>query len=280
MLSEYAVEPAAIGADWRTFKDLIDRFGADRGRLISRLPVKWEKKVIQAARDAGVPDVRMTDIVERFPQLSRFGVMKHLKVLEDAHLIVTRKDGRFKHHYLNPLPLQEMVDRWVDPFLKQKARAISALKTALENPEMKPDFVMETFIDCSHDALWDALTKGELVAQYHFACEAVEGDFAAPGDVVDYTFPSGDRMLTNRVIAIEPKTRIEMSFEPHWGEDRTASRCVYLVTPGVTGMKLTLEHYGLTSDQDGIRTGWARFASGLKTWLETGKTHRFAPEMA
>lgn len=44
MLSEYAVEPAAIGADWRTFKDLIDRFGADRGRLISRLPVKWEKR--------------------------------------------------------------------------------------------------------------------------------------------------------------------------------------------------------------------------------------------
>ena len=65
MLSEYAVDPAAIGADWRTFKDLIDRFGADRGRLISRLPVKWEKKVIEAAKEAGVPDVRMTDIVER-----------------------------------------------------------------------------------------------------------------------------------------------------------------------------------------------------------------------
>jgi len=65
MLSEYAVEPAAIGSDWRTFKDLIDRFGADKGRLISRLPAKWERKVIQAAREAGVPDVRMTDIVER-----------------------------------------------------------------------------------------------------------------------------------------------------------------------------------------------------------------------
>jgi hypothetical protein len=65
MLSEYAVEPAAIGSDWRTFKDLIDRFGADKGRLISRLPTKWEKKVIQAAKEAGVPDVRMSSIVER-----------------------------------------------------------------------------------------------------------------------------------------------------------------------------------------------------------------------
>ena len=44
MLSEYAVNPAAIGADWSTFKDLIDRFGADKGRLVSRLPKRWEKK--------------------------------------------------------------------------------------------------------------------------------------------------------------------------------------------------------------------------------------------
>ncbi len=65
VLSEYAVEPAAIGADWTTFKDLIDRFGADKGRLISRLPKKWEKKVIQAAKDSDVPDVRMKSIVER-----------------------------------------------------------------------------------------------------------------------------------------------------------------------------------------------------------------------
>ncbi|TKD15616.1 hypothetical protein FBT96_16210 [Rhodobacter capsulatus] len=65
MLSEYAVDPAAIGADWRTFKDLIDRFGADKGRLISRLPTKWEKKVIQAAKQAGVPDIRVSSIIER-----------------------------------------------------------------------------------------------------------------------------------------------------------------------------------------------------------------------
>lgn len=65
MLSEYAVEPAAIGADWRTFKDLIDRFGADKGRLISRLPNKWERMVKEAARNAGVSDRDYLRIVER-----------------------------------------------------------------------------------------------------------------------------------------------------------------------------------------------------------------------
>lgn len=65
MLWEYAVEPEAIGSDWTTFKDLIDRFGPDKGRLISRFPSKWEKKVVEAAKNAGVPDVRMLSIVER-----------------------------------------------------------------------------------------------------------------------------------------------------------------------------------------------------------------------
>ena len=65
MLSEYAVEPAAIGADWKTFLFLIEKFGVDKGRLISRLPNKWEKKVIQEAKASGVPDIRMASIVER-----------------------------------------------------------------------------------------------------------------------------------------------------------------------------------------------------------------------
>ena len=65
MLFEFAVEPQAIGSNWQTFLYLIEKFGFDRGRLISRLPGKWEKKVIQAAKEAGVPDIRMASIVER-----------------------------------------------------------------------------------------------------------------------------------------------------------------------------------------------------------------------
>ena len=65
MLFEYAVEPQAIGSSWHNFRYLIEKFGFDRGRLISRFPDKWEKKVIQAAKDAGVPDVRMASIIER-----------------------------------------------------------------------------------------------------------------------------------------------------------------------------------------------------------------------
>ena len=51
--------------------------------------------------------------LEEVLAMTRFGVMKHLKVLEDANLIVTRKVGRFKYHYLNAVPLQEVIDRWI-----------------------------------------------------------------------------------------------------------------------------------------------------------------------
>lgn len=212
--------------------------------------------------------------------MTRFGVMKHLRVLEDAHLIVTRKQGRFKYHYLNVLPLQEMIDRWIHPFLKPQAKTLTALKAQLEGKTMsKPDFIMATYINCTHDALWDALTRGDLIGEYHFACQNVQGDMTAPGDETLYNFPHGAPMLANRVIAIDPKTRIELAFEPHWGGDETPSRCVYLIEPGASGMKLTIEHFDLPASQPGIADGWARFSAGLKTWLETGKAHRFAPDM-
>jgi len=215
-------------------------------------------------------------------EMSRFGVMKHLKVLEDANLIVTRKDGRFKYHYLNALPLQEVADRWIEPLVQRPtARAVTRLKRKLEGPTKmtKPDFMMQTFIDCTHDALWDALTKGELMGQYHFAVKKVTGDHAAPGDQIDMYLDDdmgGGVMLSNRVISIDPKSRIEMNFVPGWSEDPNESRCVYLLSPEPKGMKLVIEHYDLAPSDDGVQEGWARFAAGLKSWLETGSTVRFS----
>lgn len=74
MHSEYAVEPAAIGADWQTFRFLIEKFGLDKGRLISRLPKKWENKVIQAAKESGVSPIKLSSMVERLKNTSRLRV--------------------------------------------------------------------------------------------------------------------------------------------------------------------------------------------------------------
>jgi DNA-binding transcriptional ArsR family regulator len=65
--------------------------------------------------------------------MTRFGVMKHLRVLEDAGLVVTRRSGREKLHYLNPVPIREIHDRWIDKYAERRVSALAELKTQLED---------------------------------------------------------------------------------------------------------------------------------------------------
>jgi hypothetical protein len=65
MFFEYAVEPKAIGCSWNDFRYLIEKFGFDRGRLISRFPKKWEREVIESAQQSGMKDVRLKTLVEK-----------------------------------------------------------------------------------------------------------------------------------------------------------------------------------------------------------------------
>ena len=210
--------------------------------------------------------------LEEVLEMSRFGVMKHLKVLEEANLIVTRKDGRFKYHYLNPLPLQEVMDRWAAPFLQRQARALTELKTKLERDTHmgKPDFMMQTFIRCTQDALWAALTEADQMAAYHFACNTVQGN-AAIDQTTAFILPNGDAMLRQVTTAMDPKSRIAMTFEPLFmGPDAPASHMVYLIEAQGDQCKLTIEHYDMAPGQEGFAEGWARLAASLKSYLETG----------
>ncbi|MEM9320354.1 MAG: metalloregulator ArsR/SmtB family transcription factor [Pseudomonadota bacterium] len=208
--------------------------------------------------------------------MSRFGVMKHLGVLEEAGLINTRREGRFKYHYLNALPLQEVVDRWIEPLIVgPTARGLLDLKTKLEGQMSKPDFVMSTFIRCTQDALWDALHDPDAVPHYHFMANRADFDDGA----MSYYTPDGNRMLVARITEEEPKSRMETTFEPGWDDQIPASRVVYLIAVEGTNCRLTLEHYGLTFPVvpgEGVADGWERTLHGLKTWLETGQSVQFA----
>ena len=64
--------------------------------------------------------------------MTRFGVMKHLRVLEDAGLVTTTRVGREKHHFLNPVPIRLIHDRWIDKYTEPRVSALAELKTRLE----------------------------------------------------------------------------------------------------------------------------------------------------
>ncbi|MGR3503864.1 SRPBCC domain-containing protein [Pseudaestuariivita sp.] len=138
-----------------------------------------------------------------------------------------------------------------------------------QNP--KPDFIHQTLIRCTQDALWDALTQADQIAQYHFACDAAEGD-AALGAPTCILRKDGSTMLTQTTTALEPKTRIEQSFEPNWIDGNTAhSRIVFMIQPEGAHCLLTCEHYDIPAGQEGVKEGWARHVASLKSWLETGQ---------
>jgi DNA-binding transcriptional ArsR family regulator len=104
-----------VADDDRVFKALAD---PTRRFLLDRLFVR---------------DGRTLTELESELEMTRFGVMKHLKVLEEAGLVVTRKSGREKFHFLNPVPIRLVHDRWIDKYTERHVAALVDLKAELEN---------------------------------------------------------------------------------------------------------------------------------------------------
>jgi DNA-binding transcriptional ArsR family regulator len=100
------------------------------------------KALASPTRRAMLDDLRngpMTTgaIADRFPKLSRFAVMQHLRVLEEAELVIPRRDGRERYNYLNPVPIQQVFDRWVVRYMKPWTEALVTLRDELETPSRK-----------------------------------------------------------------------------------------------------------------------------------------------
>lgn len=215
--------------------------------------------------------------------MTRFGVMKHLGILEAASLIVTRKQGRFKYHYLNAAPLQEVVDRWIEPLTQQPlARVMLDLKAELEGgrtmevlTQKKPDFVMETFIRTTPEKLWQAITDGRLTKHYHFMSATAEGDFQTTGEY-RYVTPDGNVMLSGAILTTDRPRFLELTFTPGWGGPAPkTSRHTYEIEQIGELTKLTILHYDLPIEQAGVRDGWAKIVASLKSYLETGQGLNF-----
>src|SRR5947209_9661969 len=106
----------------------------------------------------------LSALEERF-SMTRFGVMKHLKQLEEADLVVTKRRGREKLHFLNPVPIRLVHDRWVSKYAEPWAATLSGLKHELERPMEK---VFEIYIKTTPERLWEAITDPDIRCKYNF----------------------------------------------------------------------------------------------------------------
>jgi DNA-binding transcriptional ArsR family regulator/uncharacterized protein YndB with AHSA1/START domain len=227
------------------------------------------RALLDTLRDRG--GLTLTEL-EQGLGMTRFGVMKHLGVLEEAGLIVTRREGRFKYHYLNALPIQEVADRWMAPYAKPMARFALDLKTQLERvPPMadKPDFVLQTYIRTTQQALWDALTRGEITQQYYYGGR-LETNLKKKGPF-RYFGPDGGVLLDGEILEIDPISRLVSTFIPSWVENSQPTRVTFELEPVGEAVKFTITHHDYEKANAGIVDGWPVVVAGLKTLLETGK---------
>jgi len=226
------------------------------------------RQLLDTLRDRG--GLTLTEL-EQGLGMTRFGVMKHLKVLETANLVVTRRDGRFKHHYLNALPIQEVADRWMAPYGKPLARFALDLKNALEAPKPmadKPDFVISTYIRTSVDKLWEALTTPEMTEKFYYGGR-VQADLRVGGRFF-YLDPNGEMNLDGEVLEIDPPRRLLTSFKATWAPEGQVTRVLYEIEPMGEVCRFTMTHFDAAKSMAGVEDGWPIVIAGLKTFLETG----------
>jgi uncharacterized protein YndB with AHSA1/START domain/DNA-binding transcriptional ArsR family regulator len=212
----------------------------------------------------------LTALEHRLP-ISRFGVMKHLKLLEEAGLVLTRRRGREKLHFLNPVPIREVHDRWVSKYAEPWAATLTELKTRLETPMEK---IFEIYIRTTPEKLWTAITDSETRAKFQFG-NRIYSDWTTDSRF-EMRNPGAPEPLGEGVnLEVDPPRRLVQSMTALWGDDVKAegtSRITWEIEPVGDSCRLTLTHDQLREGaNDQLYGGWPMILSGLKTWLETGE---------
>ena len=212
----------------------------------------------------------LSELEDRF-SMTRFGVMKHLRQLEDAGLVVTRRRGREKLHYLNPVPIRLVHDRWVSKYAEPWTAALSDLKEKLENQMEK---MFEIYIRTTPERLWEAITDPEIRSKYQFGAR-ISSDWT-PGSRFEMTSPGAPGPLGEGVnLEVDPPRRLVQSMVALWSDEVKAegtSRVTWEIEPVGDSCRLTVTHDQLREGANNqIYGGWPMILSGLKTWLETGE---------
>ncbi len=213
--------------------------------------------------------------LERRLAMTRFGVMKHLRVLEDAHLIVTKRSGREKLHFLNAVPIRQIHDRWIDKYAAPMAAMLTGLKQEIEEDGMER--VYEIYIKTTPERLWQAITDPELRSKYSFGVGVYSSWTPGSGHharATEMTSSPGAEIAEGENIEVDPPRRLVQTFRALWSDDvkaEGASRVTWEIEPIGDSCRLTVTHDQLRIGANAeLYGGWPMILSGLKTLLETG----------
>jgi uncharacterized protein YndB with AHSA1/START domain/DNA-binding transcriptional ArsR family regulator len=210
--------------------------------------------------------------------MTRQSVTQHLAVLEAARLVTAVRRGREKLHYLNPVPLQEIQERWIDKFERPRLRALGDLKRRAEEAMTdKPTFVYVIYIHSTPERVWDALTDADLTAAYWGHANVSDWRAGSRWEHVR-TDGSGVADVVGTVVESERPTRLVTTWaDPADGSGEgdgggRRSRVTFDIRPHADIVRLTVTHENLADETERAEaaSGWAAVLSNLKSLLETG----------
>jgi len=230
----------------------------------------------------------LSALEERLP-MTRFGVMKHLKLLEEAGLVTTMRRGREKLHFLNPVPIRLAHDRWVSKYAEPWAATLTGLKRHLEDETMETvktvswadgtapvangTAVFEVFIKTTPERLWDAITDPEQRKKYSFGVETYS-DWT-PGSDYRAAVPGVVDIAAGENIEVDPPRLLVQTFNALWSDDvksQGTTRVSWEIEQVGTSCRLTVVHDQLPAGANAeLYGGWPMILSGLKTLLESGE---------
>jgi uncharacterized protein YndB with AHSA1/START domain/DNA-binding transcriptional ArsR family regulator len=217
----------------------------------------------------------LAELSAELPQMTRFGVMRHLDVLEAAEIVTTRRVGREKRHYLNPVPIRRLHDRWISKFAEPFVGAMSAMKQHLEAPTVDTvEHVYSVFIQAPTERVWRAITDGDETARYYYGTR-VQSSWE-PGAPLSYAYPDGSIAADGSVLEVDPPNRLVMTFHARWDPEVDAEGPVemaWVLEASGDATKLTVTTSGLkagTKTTAEFEGGIVYIVSGLKTLVETG----------
>ena len=216
------------------------------------------------------------ELCSYLPEMTRFGVMRHLGVLEATELVTTRRSGREKRHFLNPVPIRLLHDRWTSKYGEPLIGAMSAMKRHLEAPAMDTiDHVYSVYIQAPPERVWRAITDGDETARYYYGTRV--GSTWEPGAALTYAYPDGSIAADGTILDADPPKRLRISFHARWDPEIEAEGPVeqaWVLESRGEATQLTVTTSGL---KPGSRTtaefegGIVYIVSGLKTLVETGQ---------
>jgi uncharacterized protein YndB with AHSA1/START domain/DNA-binding transcriptional ArsR family regulator len=214
-------------------------------------------------------------------RMARQSATQHLAVLEAANLISTLRRGREKLHYLNPVPLWDIQERWIEKFERRRLRVLSNIKHQAEEGIMasRPSYVYVTYIESSPERVWQALTDPELTGQYWGHSNVSDWQ---PGSAWEHRRVDGSGIadVVGTVLESVPPRRLVMTFDAPGAEPPDGpSRVTFDIEAYHQIVRLTVIHENLADDEalTAISAGWPAVCANLKSLLETGHVLPQAP---